>query len=336
MNSKKLKLAIIDSGIDKTKMDEVLKIYNYTNETDFDLNGHGTNTYNYILNLCTDIEVIIFKILDKNGKSNGKMFMDVLKHIIDIDINVICMPFSFKLCENLKNVKKIKELFCKLENRGTIMICSYMNGYNDSFPANDDKVIGVIGGFLQNNLEYWYNKETMVTSIYPECIRSINNKRVFFSGNSKACALATSIVISKFKQIDIKQCKHKIIEKLLRDAYYNKWDCTMINRNINSILKERDTDINNKIFISHENAKIKQKILDILTKYTNSNYIYKKNAEFDAQSYQLINNMDLFLNEICCEFSIEIDDNDIYPYDFVNPIYLLVAVRRWIKSYEKN
>jgi len=50
----------------------------------FDFNGHGTSVYNYIRNNCPDIEIIIFKLLNKNGKANGKIFIQLLRDIMSI------------------------------------------------------------------------------------------------------------------------------------------------------------------------------------------------------------------------------------------------------------
>jgi len=84
MKLERLKLAIIDSGLDKSEVKNVLNVYNYTNESAFDLNGHGTSVYNYIRNNCPDIEIIIFKLLNKNGKANGKIFIQLLRDIMSI------------------------------------------------------------------------------------------------------------------------------------------------------------------------------------------------------------------------------------------------------------
>lgn len=336
MKSKRIKLAIIDSGLDKSKAKNVLKVYNYTNESAFDLNGHGTSVYNYIQNNCSNVEIIIFKLLNRNGQSNVKAFIRLLRDIINIEVDVICMPFSFSSNENSVYIKQIHDLLYELYKKDVIVICSYMNGSCVSFPACDEYTIGVFGGFLYNNLEYWYRKNTMVTNIYPECIRTLYDKRSFFSGNSKACALATSIVITKCIEIGENHCIRKIDEKLLKETVCDRWDYNMIKRDVQDILKKIVVDTKEEVFYSSEYATIRKIIDQNLRKYVNDKYIEKKEAIFDEESYQLINNMDSFLKGICRELSIEICDQYIYPYDFVNPLYLLCAVKRWIECYEKN
>ncbi len=44
--SDKIKIAVIDSGIDKALKSSITEIRNYTSEDEFDLNGHGASAFN--------------------------------------------------------------------------------------------------------------------------------------------------------------------------------------------------------------------------------------------------------------------------------------------------
>ena len=42
----KIKIAVIDSGIDKALKSGITEIHNHTREDEFDLNGHGASAFN--------------------------------------------------------------------------------------------------------------------------------------------------------------------------------------------------------------------------------------------------------------------------------------------------
>ena len=330
--SDKIKIAVIDSGIDKALKSSITEIRNYTSEDEFDLNGHGTSAFNYIMGYCQNIDVIICKVLNSSGKSGSSPLAAALTDLLDTNVNIICMPLSFAGFENGYSVNIIHKLLEDLNKEGVIIICSYKNGSKNSFPACNQYVIGVYGGYLDNNSVFWYKNRKMVTNIYPECIRTLNNKRCFFSGNSKACALATVIVIEIIKKNN-NRCIN-IYDKLSSDARQVEWDYNQLDRSLEKIFYY--SGINRYKVVYEKSLIIKEIIINILKNYVKDEFLIKTDRAFDDDYYNLVSNMDELINLISKKLSIRISDKDIFPYDFINLDYLISAVSRWDKNYEKT
>ncbi len=329
-----MKIAIVDSGIDFRLSDEVEKIYNYTEEEVFDNNGHGTCVFNYISNHCDDIEIIVFKIFDKKGKSTRTIFAKFLNAIKSIDIDILCMPFSFIINDKKNKYIDFDNDFQILNDRNIIMIAAHENGSLKSYPASNGSIIGVQGGFFANDKEFWFNNMEMVANIYPECVRTLNNKRCFFSGNSKACALATCIIASLYNAAngDI-ECLYK---KIFFEAKTNTWKYKDINRDINDIfLVHAHQIISDDIINVHESV-YADDLKYILKEFVGMEFYEKSSSLFDNNSFNLIKNIDFIIERVMERFYIEVRDEEIYPEDFVNFQTFLNATKRWISNYEKN
>jgi len=329
----KIKIAVIDSGIDKALKSGITEIRNYTGENEFDLNGHGTSVFNYITGYCQNIDVIICKVLNSSGKSESSPLIAALTDLLDTNVNIICMPLSFAGFENEYTINIIHKLLEELNKKGVIIVCSYKNGSKNSFPACDQYVVGVYGGYLDNNSVFWYKNRKMVTNIYPECIRTLNNKRCFFSGNSKACALATVIVIEIAQKIN-NSSYINIYDKLSSDARQVEWDYNQVDRSLEKIFYY--SGINRYKVVYEKSLIIKKIIINILKNYVKDEFLVKTDRTFDDDYYNLVNNMDEFINLISKKLSIKISDKDIFPYDFINLDYLINAVSRWDKNYEET
>ena len=92
-------LVILDSGLDKRFLDDtgesnIIKYSNYTDEIDYDLNGHGTCVYNYVKRYNHNVQFVICKILNRFGKAKLDTLEKVLNDLLEHQIDVICMPFS--------------------------------------------------------------------------------------------------------------------------------------------------------------------------------------------------------------------------------------------------
>lgn len=329
----KIKIAVIDSGIDKALKSDITEIRNYTGEDEFDLNGHGTSVFNYIMGYCQNIDVIICKVLNSSGKSRNSPLVAALIDLLDTNVNIICMPLSFAGFENGYALNIIHKLLEELDKKGAIIVCSYKNGSKNSFPACDQYTVGVYGGYMYNNSVFWYKNRKMVTNIYPECIRTLNNKRCFFSGNSKACALATVIVIEMAKKINNSKCIN-IYDELSSYTNQTEWEYSQVNRDLESIFYY--SEINAHKAVNEKSFFIKKTIINILKNYVKDEFLVKTDREFDNDYYNLVKNMDEFINLISKKLSIKISDKDIFPYDFINLDYLISAVSRWDKNYEET
>ena len=129
---------------------------------------------------CQNVGVIICKVLNSYGKSGNSPLVAALTDLHDTNVNIICMPLSFAGFGNGYAVNIIHKLLEELNKKGVIIVCSYKNSSKNSFPAYGQYVVGVYGGYIEDNSVFWYKNRKMVANIYPECIRMLNNKRCFF------------------------------------------------------------------------------------------------------------------------------------------------------------
>lgn len=200
----KVKVAILDTGIDTqhdylkdnivggisfilTKDDYIV-----TSEDYEDYNGHGTACASIIKKELNDVELFIVKVLDEYGRTNIQVLEEALKELINKDIRIINLSLSVMKSEMVKDLYKICE---ELTNKGKIIVCSLANGFEESYPAVFDNVIGVKGFILEDKNCFWYNRNRKIQCIidnnpYLNC--NINNSyKLFGKCNSQAAAKIT-------------------------------------------------------------------------------------------------------------------------------------------------
>ena len=92
----------------------------------------------------------VIKVLDKYGRTNIQILEEALKSLIDKDIDIINLSLSVVKSEMVGDLYKICE---ELNKKGKILVCSLANGFNESYPAVFDNVIGV-KGFILGDKDY--------------------------------------------------------------------------------------------------------------------------------------------------------------------------------------
>lgn len=199
----KIKVAIVDTGIDKehdylkaniiggialeSKDDYIIISENYKDE-----NGHGTSCASIIKNEFENVELFVVKALDKQGKTNIQVLEEALKYLLSVDVKIINLSLSVMESELVQDLYKVCE---ELKNQGKIIICSVANDEEYSYPAKFDNVIGVRGFILENDNAFWYNKDYDIECImdnnsYLTCDIS-NSYKLFGKCNSQAAAKLT-------------------------------------------------------------------------------------------------------------------------------------------------
>lgn len=199
----KVKIAIIDTGIDKNHQylkPSVFDGIGFESEDDYifisdkyeDDNGHGTSCASIIKKEFEEVEFFIVKALDKLGMSNVQILEESLRYLLDIDVKIINLSLSVMESKIVDDLYQICE---KLKNQGKIIICSVANGFKSSYPAKFDNVIGVKGFILEDEYALWYNKKYEIQCIidnnsYLTC--DLENKyKLFGKCNSQAAARLT-------------------------------------------------------------------------------------------------------------------------------------------------
>ncbi|SHK56248.1 S8 family serine peptidase [Tepidibacter formicigenes] len=204
----KVKVAVIDTGIDKnhkylkdniiggiafeSKDDYILVSNNYEDE-----NGHGTLCTSIIKKEFENVEFFVVKALNNLGRTNIQVLEEALKYLLNIDIKILNLSLSVMESELVQELYEICE---ELNIQDKIIVCSVANGFECSYPAKFNNVIGVKGFILENENAFWYNKDYDIQCVidnnsYLRC--DLNNSyKLFGKCNSQAAAKLTGVIAS--------------------------------------------------------------------------------------------------------------------------------------------
>lgn len=212
-SEKKVKIAIIDSGINKNHPDLDIPIENSINFIKkgtpiIDDFNHGTAIAGIIAGKDNDIgivgiaqnsEIFDLKVLDKNGKGDIRNLIDALQWCIENKIDIVNISFGFQTPDD--------ELFYIIEkaiDNNIIIVAAAGNTYgiDVDYPAKYEKVISV------NSIDY-HNKP-LNSSAYGKVdfvapgleIISTDNIGCYskFTGNSFSTAYVTGIIANLLSQ----------------------------------------------------------------------------------------------------------------------------------------
>lgn len=329
--NKRVKVAVLDTGIDKEH--EYLKDniaggiafestdeYIFTSDKYDDKNGHGTACSSIIKKEFKDVDIFSVKILDDNGKCNIQILEEALKYLLKTNIRLINLSLSVLTNEM---VNDLHEICNDLETNNKIIVCSLANGFDESYPAMFDNVIGVKGFILEDENTLWYNKREKIQCIIdnnPYFYCDLNNSyKLFGKCNSQATAKLTGKIASiLYMEPDISLEKlHEKLESLARRKNWTKYDLKS---------SKRYPDFRNGTYINDD--KIFMKVINIVIKVLGLNkYDHKLNQ------YGLFNkNIGLtydkcfdLIKEIEGQLNLKFDYMSISRYDFMS-IYTLTEL----------
>lgn len=330
----KLKVAIIDTGVDIhdsevkdfIKFDRNLQIDDFENKyiSIDDVNGHGTLCAKTILSICKEVEIYPIKVFNNNGKTSSWEVVEVMKNLLNSDINIINISASTLNCPCVDEMNFI----CKeLNKNGKFIICSHNNSKDAKFsiPTKFKEVIGVKGiDEIYNDMDYIYNpnNEIQMYSNSKEHFIKFKNNVTDFGRNSRAAAIVTGLIADIVKN-DISM-SFKELEQIL----------------IKTSISDRNNLENCKI----EKFSYNQHELEIISKIINTININFSDMDVDFEllkKYNLFNNLTnigrhnayYFLEKINEKFSIDIDYKDVFLYELdyldniVDKIYSKLQVK---------
>lgn len=198
--SKKVSIAIIDSGVD----DRIEKIktcitagftisqVNFNNriiEDHYeDVFGHGTNCADVILKNFSQVEFIPIKIVNNNGFSNSELLMEALKLCTKLPVKMICASLSV-ITKEYQKEKSLYEICQCLDAQNKIICVSEDNNNMLSVPAKFDNVIGVRAIYSKYLLQVKKNSPIQVNADGTP-VFAVNGRGTYnlFKGSSKANA----------------------------------------------------------------------------------------------------------------------------------------------------
>lgn len=203
----KVKVAILDSGIDKEHKDLKGKIkgefnpINMTLTSDDDV-GHGTaiagiiaakdNSFG-LVGIAPDTEIYSVKVLNSKGKGSLDNLVKAIEWCIDNNIQVINLSFGLS-----KDKPLLRGAIDKAVNSGIIIVAAAGNNYGGDvdYPAAYEKVLS-INAVDRNNKIANFSPKGKIDFSAPGVdipILSLNNGYKTESGTSLAAAHVTGVI----------------------------------------------------------------------------------------------------------------------------------------------
>lgn len=156
--------------------------------------AHGTCVVHTILNYCEDIpvEFDIYDVFDEYGSSSGTVLVEVIKDILNRDIDIAVMSLT---CSR-EYEKEFLKLRKSVLEKGIIILCSASNDGKDLCPSYLDYIYGVDGDDSLTFGEYTFDIERKYQFSCNTLTEIINcgNEKIPFSGTSKATAVIGGIL----------------------------------------------------------------------------------------------------------------------------------------------
>ncbi|MFV0560578.1 MAG: S8 family serine peptidase [Enterococcus sp.] len=321
---RKLKIAILDSGIDfsHSYLNEKI-IWGCTVKSDLkilegkyeDSNGHGTNIASVITKENPNIEIYPIKIFDVHGQTSLLILEKAL--LIANSLNVDLINLSLSILDKFASTD-LEKICQKIIDEGKIIISSQSNTNKKSYPAYFRSCIGVRGHILESTSSYWFNpykRIQVVIDSEPFFHASLNGKYTMFGkSNSYASAKFSGVISKIIERNDIYDIE-KIYELLKKDASKNWWANYHLRHSYRfpefKIFEEKSH--NKKLAKSIEKILLNYlKLANEKTLHFHSLYSQENGLKYE-QCFDLILQLESYFNLSIREYS-EISRGDFYSF----------------------
>ncbi len=256
-HNEKVKIAIIDSGINKDHEDLQHIKFTEFNVLDketaiIDEFGHGTaiagiiaaeNNEFGVVGLSLNVEIYDVKILNENGKGEIEHLIEAIDWCIEQNVEIINLSFGFQT-----ESKPLKEAIDRAISEGIIIVASVGNtfGMRGDYPAIYEDVISITSVDEDLNRSSFASKHDIDYAMPGENIYTTNKdgSYSFFNGTSFATAHATgiiSILLEYYEQEQSEFKKNTSFEDYLKQHSFSKNDWEFSDYG-NGILKLRKED----------------------------------------------------------------------------------------------
>lgn len=205
--NEKIKVAVLDSGINKNHKDLKGKIVKEFNPIDSSIESenklsHGTsiagiitanNTNSEVTGVTQNVELYSVKVIKNDGKIERQGFIDGFKWAISQNVDIINLSLGFQ-----KDFPELRELVDDAVKKGIIIVAASGNTYglNSQFPARYDNVISV-GAIDSKNRVPQFSAIGKVDFFAPGVnVLSLNNKggNSVYTGSSYSVAYITGVI----------------------------------------------------------------------------------------------------------------------------------------------
>lgn len=209
MTISKIKIAIIDSGIDLShpKLKKIsasgISIRSVHNKVEIDSTfndqlGHGTAIASIIYKIYPEATFLIIKIFDKELVCNENMICEAIRYSIREKVDIINLSLGIQTSSPSSELYNV----CKqATNNNIIMIAAAHHHLNtECYPAFFPEVFGVTNGNVNKKTEYGYITDSAIEFAAKGTIQrvaDINKGYKIVEGTSYACAHFSGIVASK-------------------------------------------------------------------------------------------------------------------------------------------
>lgn len=158
-NKKKLKVAVIDSGINLEHeffTNYNIESYTYVNnsfircyEDNTDKNAHGTIVTSCLLKECSYLDILSIKILDTENKCSLNALINSLKFSIEQNVNIINLSLGVDC--SLENCLDLKLICEEANKKGILIFAAENNEGKRTYPCNFKNVTRVTSTSNENN-----------------------------------------------------------------------------------------------------------------------------------------------------------------------------------------
>ena len=184
LNGEGVKVAIIDSGIDRSH--EILQRVTagicfefsagsvHTSQDYRDTSGHGTAVASIIKKKAPGTELYAIKIFDQSLIVEQKILVESIRWAIDQNVDII----NLSLGTTDAQVKQVLLDVCKVATKkGIAIVAAEHNSGQESYPAYFSNVIGVKAGDIKGRYNYLFLRGEPI-----ECIAPGTTQRVLWAG----------------------------------------------------------------------------------------------------------------------------------------------------------
>lgn len=243
MEHEKLKIVIVDSGVDISHpqfKNSSIEGYTYKDAGLYDgcsdEYGHGTAIYQIVRSVSDIADIINIKLPNIEHSNTRMELVEVLEYLADhIPCDILNLSLGIGMCSDLKELKRVCD---KLADNKVIMIAAHDNAGSIAYPAAFENVIGVVtGSSCKRTDEFEYVEDTVVNIAAKGNIQRVawvNPEYLAAGGNSFACAHVT-VRVAKFMYLGIKT-REELLAKF-KEIAVKKFDANMVVKQRNVLFK---------------------------------------------------------------------------------------------------